>query len=168
MARAASDSFAGAELNPPASKVLNAGRLRQAVRIIARLLRVLECAEGGLTLPQYRILAVLAEGGEKSARLAEKLAIRKPTLTVAADGLVSGGYAVRESDPCDRRVVRLVITDVGRRALHHAESAFSAQLGSLLAKTSDPSRLLALMVELESALDHHPCRVADRSRTAQA
>ena len=78
-----------------------------AVRVLAHLHRMLESAEAGLTIPQYRMLAVLSEGGERSARVAQKLAVRKPTLTALADGLIAAGYAERESEPGDRRIVRL-------------------------------------------------------------
>jgi len=37
-------------------------------------------------------------GGERSARLAERLAVAKPTLTATAAGLVDAGYAQREAE----------------------------------------------------------------------
>jgi DNA-binding MarR family transcriptional regulator len=88
-----------------------------AMRALARLHRVLEATDSGLTLPQYRMLTALSEGGERSARLAERLTIRKPTVTALADGLVAAGYAERSSEPGDRRIVRLHITDDGQRCV---------------------------------------------------
>jgi DNA-binding MarR family transcriptional regulator len=105
---------------------------RRAVRVLARLHRLLDCADAGLTIPQYRMLTVLSEGGQRSTRLAERLACRKPTVTAVADGLIAAGYAVRESEPGDRRIVRLCLTDAGRAALDRAETAYLAELGPLL------------------------------------
>jgi DNA-binding MarR family transcriptional regulator len=105
---------------------------RRAVRVLARLHRLLDCADAGLTIPQYRMLTILSEGGQRSTRLAERLACRKPTVTALADGLIAAGYAVRESEPGDRRIVRLCLTTAGRAALDRAEAAYLAELGPLL------------------------------------
>ena len=108
-----------------------------ALRVLARLNRVLESADSGLTVPQYRMLTALSEGGERSARLAERLAIRKPTVTALADGLVAAGYARAAGEAGDRRIVRLHITDAGRAALAQAEQAYAARLAPLLAEVPD-------------------------------
>src|ERR1700685_2132588 len=68
-----------------------------------RLFRALERVDTALTAQQYRILRLAGAGGERSARLAERLAVAKPTLTATADGLVAAGYAQREAEPSDRR-----------------------------------------------------------------
>ena len=99
------------------SHTISAEDRSAAVRVLARLHRLLESVDSGLTLPQYRVLAALAQGGVRSAHLAERLAVRRPTLTAIADGLVAAGYAERESEAGDRRVVRLIATDAGRAIL---------------------------------------------------
>lgn len=135
--------------------------VRDAVRVLARLHRLLDAAGSGLTLPQYRMLAVLREGGERSARLAERLAVRRPTVTALADGLLAAGYAARESEPGDRRIVRLRLTEGGRRALDRAEAAYVARLAPLFAELPEPERLLSGLRELGAVLD-------DRQRCAPA
>src|SRR5207244_3727706 len=54
--------------------------LGPAIRTLSRLARVLErgCADGDLSLPQYRLLAMVASGGQRSTALAERLAVAKP------------------------------------------------------------------------------------------
>src|ERR1700680_1741017 len=74
-----------------------------AVLAIMRLSRALERTETGLTPPQYRILKLAGAAGERSTRLAQRLAVAKPTLTAIADGLVAAGYAIREAEPRERR-----------------------------------------------------------------
>ena len=66
-------------------------RASQAVMILLRLFRALERVDTDLTPQQYRILKLAGAGGERSARLAERLAVAKPTLTATADGLVAAG-----------------------------------------------------------------------------
>jgi DNA-binding MarR family transcriptional regulator len=125
-------------------------RITSSVRVLARLQRVLESTDSGLTVPQYRMLLALSEGGERSARLAERLTIRKPTVTALADGLVAAGYAERHAEPGDRRIVRLHITDEGRRALEQAEHAYAARLGPLLGEVPE---LVDALLAMGAALD---------------
>jgi DNA-binding MarR family transcriptional regulator len=123
-----------------------------AVRVLAHLNRMLESADSGLTIPQYRMLAVLSEGGDRSARVAQKLAVRKPTLTALADGLIAAGYAERESEPGDRRIVRLVLTEAGRAALARADEAYLTRLAPVFTELSDPDRLVGDLLEVGEVL----------------
>ena len=60
-------------------------------RAIARLARQVEhgLAPVGLSLQQYRALALLAEGPAGSTRLAERLTVSPPSVTAVIDGLVA-------------------------------------------------------------------------------
>ncbi len=122
-----------------------------AVLAIMRLSRALDCAPTGLTPPQYRILKLAGAGGERSTRLAQRLAVAKPTLTAIADGLVAAGYAVREPEPGDRRVVRLSLTAAGRAAVERADAAYAAWLGPLLEQTGEPATVLRALDLLDAA-----------------
>ena len=129
------------------------GELRDAIRALTRLHRLLDSAGAGLTLPQYRVLAALEHGGVRSAHLAEKLAVRRPTLTALADGLVAAGYATRESEPGDRRVVKLHLTEAGLAVLDRADRAYLAKLGPLLDEVPHAGRLVADLLDFGAALD---------------
>jgi DNA-binding MarR family transcriptional regulator len=126
--------------------------LAEAVLVILRLHRGLECVDAGLTPAQYRIMKLAAAGGERSTRLAHLLAVAKPTLTAIADGLVAAGYASRAAEPGDRRVVRLSLTAAGRAALDQADAAYAAWLGQLLAETSQPGQVLDALDLVDGAL----------------
>jgi DNA-binding MarR family transcriptional regulator len=128
-------------------------RRQRAIRVLARLQRALEAADAGLTIPQYRLLAILSEGGERSARVAQKLAVRKPTLTALADGLIATGCAERQSEPGDRRIVRLVLTDTGRQALARADAAYLDRLEPIFARLPDPDAVLTALIQIGDALD---------------
>ncbi len=101
------------EAVPPVAGTTGAGGPLGAVLAIMRVARALERVDAGLSPQQYRILKLAGAGGERSARLAERLAVAKPTLTAIADSLVAAGLARREAEPGDRRVVRLQLTEAG-------------------------------------------------------
>ncbi len=123
-----------------------------AIMVILRLFRGLECVDTGLTPSQYRIMKLAGAGGERSTRLAQRLAVAKPTLTATADGLVAAGYASRAAEPGDRRVVRLSLTPAGHAALDRADAAYAAWLGQLLDATGDPEAVLDALGLLGSAM----------------
>ncbi len=68
-----------------------------------------------VTAHQLRALALLRGGGMSMRQLAAALGVVGATTSVLADRLVAHGLAEREHDAGDRRVVRLVLTDQGRR-----------------------------------------------------
>ena len=137
--------------------------MSQAIMVILRLFRGLECVDAGLTPSQYRIMKLAGAGGERSTRLAQRLAVAKPTLTATADGLVAAGYACRAAEPGDRRVVRLSLTPAGRAALDRADAAYTGWLGQLLDATGDPETVLDALELLGSAMTE-----ARRARQALA
>lgn len=131
---------------------LDADEVTQAILVILRLNRGLDCVDAGLTPAQYRIMKLAGAGGERSTRLAQRLAVAKPTLTALADGLVAAGYASRTAEPGDRRVVRLTLTEAGQAALDRADAAYAAWLTGLLTATGQPATVLAALGQLDSAL----------------
>jgi DNA-binding MarR family transcriptional regulator len=122
--------------------------------IIARLARVLECnIAAGLTLPQYRVLGLLAGGDERATLLANRVAVAKPTLTSIVDSLHERGFVAREIPDGDRRAVRLSITAAGRVELRRAAAAFGESLDEVLAECSDRQGVLDALGALGGALD---------------
>lgn len=132
--------------------ILDADEVTQAILVILRLNRGLDCVDAGLTPAQYRIMKLAGAGGERSTRLAQRLAVAKPTLTALADGLVAAGYASRTAEPGDRRVVRLTLTEAGQAALDRADAAYAAWLTGLLTATGQPATVLAALGQLDAAL----------------
>jgi DNA-binding MarR family transcriptional regulator len=137
----------------PGPALTDAGRVEAAVLTVMRLYRALERVDAGLTPRQYRMLKLAGAGGERSARLAEKLAVAKPTLTATADGLVAAGYAEREAEAGDRRVVRLRLTASGREAVDRADAAYAAWLTPVLGATGDTEGVLDGLEHLDLAMD---------------
>jgi DNA-binding MarR family transcriptional regulator len=127
--------------------------LVRAVEIFARIGRMLERIETGLTLPQYRMLKLLAAGTERSTAIASRLAVSKPTVSAAVDALVDQGHVRRNGDAGDKRVTWLEITPSGRSALAAADEAFVGRFGPLIQSLPEPDALLAGLTELNGAFD---------------
>jgi DNA-binding MarR family transcriptional regulator len=136
-----------------------------AVRTLARLSRVLERGAGELSLQQFRLLTLVDEGGERASWLADRLALAKPTITAAVDGLVERGYLTRAADAGDRRAIRITLTEAGRRALQQAETAMAERLQDILAHAEDSAAVVWALSELGTALDRvRQQRVAAETR----
>ena len=98
------------ELAPDALEMLQA-----ATRVLAGVaLRSLDALEGAVTLPQYRILAVLADFGRaRSAQVAQALGIETPTVTRFADRMVAAGYVSRRDERSDFDAMVLELSPPG-------------------------------------------------------
>jgi DNA-binding MarR family transcriptional regulator len=90
--------------------------LQAATRVLAGVaLRSLDVLDGAVSLPQFRVLAVLADlGCSRSVQVADGLGLDASTVTRLADRLVAAGHIVRGRDPGNRTVVTLRLTDTGR------------------------------------------------------
>ncbi|WP_249019665.1 MarR family winged helix-turn-helix transcriptional regulator [Conexibacter sp. S30A1] len=97
---------------------------------LAHIARIVEraVATTDLSLSQYRVLATLGEGQEAASRLAEKLAVSRPSITGVVDGLVARGLVHREHASCDRRRIDVGLTDAGRALLARADAAVEERL----------------------------------------
>jgi long-chain acyl-CoA synthetase len=104
-----------------------------AARAVARLAKQVEVAIGplDLSLPQYRVLALLGDGSTASSVLARKLAVSPPTVTAVVDGLVARGLVERRADPEDRRRLTLLLTRDGKRVFTAADAAAEARLDEI-------------------------------------
>jgi DNA-binding MarR family transcriptional regulator len=114
--------------------------------------RELERACADLTLPQYRLLALIVRGEERASSLAGRLALARPTVSAAVETLVANGMVERTSVDGDRRAVRLTITPAGCSALELAEHAMRDKLDALLADVRDPSVVEDALDQLAGAL----------------
>jgi DNA-binding MarR family transcriptional regulator len=106
--------------------------LRAAVRTLALTGRRLEKAAAPLTLPQYRVLALVATAPERASALAERADVTKATLTGVIDSLVLKQWVERAEVEGDRRGVSLALTTTGQEILHQAETAMVGWLASIL------------------------------------
>lgn len=131
----------------------------QAVRTIARLARVFETrlADDAMTLPQFRLLAFLAEGERAASVLADWLAVSRPSVTALVDGLVERGWVERRPSPIDRRRVLHQITAAGSQVLDHSGAHLEESLDVLFGHLDDDERNRALegLEQLSVAMVRH-------------
>lgn len=129
------------------------GDLRAAVRALARAGRVLERGCTVMSLPQYRLLAMVARGDERASRLAERLAVARPSVSAMVDGLVDRRWLSRSAVAGDRRATRLALTPAGGRALEAAEAEMARRLAAVVERAERPGDVLAGLADLARALD---------------
>src|SRR6201986_4713191 len=106
----------------------------QAVRALARLARALERSSGDLNLAHYRVLAAIADGDERASRVADRLALGKPTVSAAVESLTKRGLLSRVGAAADRRAATLTLTAAGEAALAEVERGMLARLDDLCAR----------------------------------
>jgi DNA-binding MarR family transcriptional regulator len=90
--------------------------LQAATRVLAGIaLRSVDVLDGTVSLPQFRVLAVLADlGPARSTQVARALGLDASTVTRLADRLVAAGHVERGSEPGNRSVVTLELTPSGQ------------------------------------------------------
>ncbi len=133
----------------------------EAVRALARISRLLERASGELSLAHYRVMAAIASGEERASRLAEGLALGRPTVSASVDALVKRRLITKSPVSADHRASSLTLTKEGESVLAEVEARMVARLDEIALRTEDPSSLVAELVRLGRALDE---RQAERSR----
>ena len=90
------DARHGEEMAPTADDPDDDGQqLVAAARAAAKLARqvTIPLGEIDLSLPQYRVLAFLDEGGAAPSDLAGRLSVSRPSVTALMDGLITRGLA---------------------------------------------------------------------------
>lgn len=105
-----------------------------------------------LTRHQLEALAALQEGSLTMRCLCERLDISESAGTALSDRLVARGMVARETDPADRRVVRLVLTGEARAMVeryHQMKRTRTAELLSAL-RRDDLERLVHIYEALAS------------------
>lgn len=114
---------------------------RRSGRTAAWLAKQVELgvAAADLSVPQYRILGLLDTGPAMPSALADRLAVRPPSVTAVVDGLVARGLVDRHPAEGDRRRVSHRLTAEGRRVLAAADDAVEARLRRLAGALQDPA-----------------------------
>jgi long-chain acyl-CoA synthetase len=104
----------------------------------------LALAQMDLTLPQYRVLGILSEGSAAASGLANRLAVRPPSITAVIDGLVARGLVERTHEESDRRRITLRLTEEGERTVAVADRRVDEYLESIAACLPDTDEAMVL------------------------
>ncbi len=100
-----------------------------------------DLTEGLLTLPQFLALDLIdREEGMKMKDIAQQLNISLPAATGMMDRLYHYGMIKREADTNDRRIVKIVLTDKGRKTLNNTRDARRKAIEDVFGKLSQKER----------------------------
>ncbi|MCY0940453.1 MarR family winged helix-turn-helix transcriptional regulator [Streptomyces antarcticus] len=123
--------------------VLTASRLLVAVSA-----RSLAAMEDNVTVPQFRMLVVLAtRGATKLVVLADQLGVSPSTAMRMVDRLITAGLADRRHNPDNRRETILTVTDSGRRLVEDVTARRRAEI-AVIVERMEPAQRLALVTAL--------------------
>jgi DNA-binding MarR family transcriptional regulator len=140
----------------------------EAVRAIARASRLLERASGEVSLAHYRVLSAIASGDERASRIAERLALGKPTISAAVDALCQRGLLHRSGLQGDQRVVTLRLTSDGEALLDRVETSMIIRIDDLCRRTLDGAQTMAALVTLGAAIEEAQAERAAESAAGPA
>jgi len=117
-----------------------ATRLHSAAIRLLRMVRKAD-SESGLSGPRLSALSVIVFSGPLSlAELAAAEQVRAPTMTRLVDALVKLGLVTRETEPDDRRRVRIAATEAGRALLDEGRRRRVAAIAERLGRLAESER----------------------------
>jgi DNA-binding MarR family transcriptional regulator len=98
-------------------------------------LRSLDVLDAAVTLPQFRLLAVLADHGTTpTGQAARALGLDPSTVTRLADRMVAAGHVARGHSPRHRGVVTLTLTSSGHALVTAAGTWRQQELARIMAR----------------------------------
>ncbi|MEW2050692.1 MarR family transcriptional regulator [Streptomyces sp. NPDC005476] len=130
-------------MTTPDSDSLLAEQLLRLTRRVHRIQKHhLERSGLGVTPAQARLLRTLAhcDAPPRMADLAERLEVVPRAVTTLVDGLEASGKVRRMPDPTNRRVIRIELTEDGRKALRHLRGARMSAAEEILDPLTDLER----------------------------
>jgi DNA-binding MarR family transcriptional regulator len=145
----------------PAEDQLDLDLVDAMAGLITRVIAEGEQVAKEFAVPPFFMKALhLIDGPLAMKELGQRMHCDPSFVTGIADMLEKRGLAVREPDPADRRVKRLVLTDAGREMKHRIEQGFVARAPWRQALTVDERRtLLSLLRKMAPpGLGDNPCR----------
>jgi DNA-binding MarR family transcriptional regulator len=118
------------------SAVLTASRLLVAVSA-----RSLAAAEERVTLPQFRMLVLLASHGETNlVTLAERLVVNPSTALRMVDRLADGGFVSRRVNPDSRRETLLRLTAAGQQVVDEVTTRRRDEIAAIVTRMPPADR----------------------------
>ena len=128
-------------------------RLSVASNAVSKLIARAYEDRFGLTVPQWRLVSVLAEGPATQASLLARTAMDKVTVSRAAQGLVTRRLAARTPNPTDARSHSLALTTEGARLYADIAPLALAYEAALLSglEPGEVKALKRLLQRLEAA-----------------
>jgi DNA-binding MarR family transcriptional regulator len=127
--------------------------LDKAVRALARASRLVERASLDLSFADFRVMSAIDAGEERATRLADRLALGKPTVSASVESLSKRGLITKSRVEGDNRATALAISDEGRDLYDRMKARMSRQLELLAERTPDPQGVIDALALLEDAVE---------------
>lgn len=133
-----------------------AKKMLEVVPPLLNLIRteVRECAKPSLSVPQFRVLANINRGLNRTGDIAGHHGVSQPSMTKLVNNLVENELVYREHDEKDRRSIHLHLTTKGRTTFNNikkqAYKKLAVKFGCL--EESELDELLQLMDAAEKFL----------------
>lgn len=144
-------------------------RIDTSLIALRRILRATEmfgrelAQSAGLTAVQFRVLQVVAETGQTTAKaISTRMRVSQATITTLVDKLVSRGMVVREKSLTDRRETNIVVTELGRGTIKDAPDPLQQRYVRRFNDMEDweQSMLVAALERVAAMLDAEELDVA--------
>lgn len=146
----------GEDLSTLVEAVLGASRV-----LVAVAAQSLAIVAEEVTLPQYRVLVLIASRGpQRVLSLADALSVTPSTATRMCDRLVKKGLVRRRTARSDRREVRITLAPAGKALVEEVTQRRRDQIAELLNSISceDQAALVALCKKITDASSEPPDR----------
>jgi len=109
----------------------------------------------GLKVPEWRVLAAIADQPSKIGALAKITLYQQPTLTKVVDRMVADDLVVKSRAKDDKRIVRVQITNKGRAVFEKLQAAALNHENQVLTRYTDQesAHLKGLLKQLIARTD---------------
>lgn len=112
--------------------------------------QVSELYKGKITLPQFLILSFLHRNEDSAmSGLAHFMSVSTAAMTGMVDRLVKYGYVARDSEPGDRRVIKIKLTKKGSGLVNKVNSRRRHMIIDIFGRVSETDRADYLRVLLK-------------------
>lgn len=116
--------------------VLTASRLLIAVSASS-----IAAVDESITIPQFRLLAVLrTRGSLKLSTLAENLGVQPSAATRMVDRLIVAGLVTRRANPVARREVVVELTEIGARTVTKVTQQRRREIAKIVSRMPEQHR----------------------------
>ncbi len=113
-----------------------------------------------VTRTEVAVLSAISAEPRRITDLACSAGVTQPAITLLVNRLEERGWAVREHDPSDRRVVHVALTPAGAETFAQLQAEYKALLHEQMATLSDDE--LQVLARATEVIDHLIARLEER------
>lgn len=150
----------GADTTQPRATVSDAQQLTDVVTRLRRALRTsIRTDYPWESLPMAQVELLLALSDHEPAKIGQLATLQRlapNTVSGIVQQLLEAGLASRETDPADRRVARVALTEAGRQQLAEWQRAHERRIENALnrLRPADRDAILGALPGLNDLVDH--------------